>query len=192
VIKISELIIQKIAETIKQVAIQENAQEIKVLVDLLLREMSKTSSSGEIIRYTKRDKQFLRKMIVETQRKALINYPEYYQGLIVLGLAYFEVQNYKKASETTNTAHQILNQLGMHRSEWVGIAMELYNATGPRVGEYPDFLDYLDDVENEIKQRAADKAGNTLKCLRCGNFNPPKSKFCLICGNKFGKKEKKK
>ena len=92
----SELIIQKIAESIKDISIQENAKEIKVLVDLLLKEMSKSSSSGEIIRYTEREKQFLRKMIVETQRKALINYPEYYQGLIVLGLAYFEIQNYKK------------------------------------------------------------------------------------------------
>ena len=188
----SELIIQKIAKSIKNTAVQENAKEIKVLIDLLLKEMSKTSSSGEIIRYTEREKQFLRKMIIETQRKALINYPEYFQGLIVLGLAYYEIQNYKKSSDATQAAHQILNKLGMHRSEWINIAMEIYNATMPRVGEYPDFLDYLDDVENEIKKRAADKAGHTLRCPRCGNFNPPKSKFCLVCGSKFTKKDKKK
>ena len=147
----SELIIQKIAESVKNVATQENATEIKVLVDLLLKEIRKTTSSTEIIRYTERDKQFLRKMIVEVQRKALINYPEYYQGLIFLGLVYFELQNYKKSSDATQAAHQILNKLGLHRSDWIDVAMEIYNATMPRVGEYPDFLDYLDDVENEIK-----------------------------------------
>ncbi len=188
----SELIIQKIANSIKNVAINESAKEIKVLVELLLKELAKSSSSGEILRYTERNKQFLRKMIIETQRKALINYPEYYQGLIVLGLAYFEVQNYKKSSDATQAAHQILNKLGMHRSDWIDVAMEIYNATMPRVGEYPDFLDYLDDVEGEIKKSAADKAGHSLQCPRCGNYNPAKSKFCLVCGSKFTKKDKKK
>jgi len=188
----SLLIVRKIAESIKNVAIQESAIEIKVLIDLLLKEMKESPSEEEILRYTPRDKQFLRKMIVEAQRKALINYPEYYQGLIVLALVYFEIQNYKNASETATAAHQVLNKLGLHRSDWIEIAMELNNATSPRAGEYPDFLDYLDDVEGVIKQRAADKAGNTLQCSRCGNFNPPKSKFCLTCGQKFTKKDRKK
>ena len=188
----SELIIQKIAQSIKNVAISESSKDIKVLIEILLKELAKSSSTGEIIRYTERDKQFLRKMIIETQRKALINYPEYFQGLIVLGLAYYEVQNYQKSSDATQTAHQILNKLGMHTSDWIDIAMEIYNATMPHVGEYPDFLDYLDDVEGEIKKRAADKAGHSLQCPRCGNFNPPKSKFCLVCGSKFTRKDKKK
>jgi len=187
-----EIKLKSIKENIKAIADRDKNIDILILLDLMEKTKIDDSISEEVIRYIPKEEKVIKEMLIETQKRLLDIYPDYYQGLIFLAFTYFEIKEYKKSRDFAHKAHQLLNKLGLELSDWVFPAVEIFQLANPLVGEYPEYLEFLDDTTTEVKRKAGEKLGHTLQCKKCGNFNPRKSKFCLICGNRFTKKELKK
>ncbi|MHA1292054.1 MAG: hypothetical protein ACTSQJ_05235 [Promethearchaeota archaeon] len=163
-----------------------------MLLKLLSSAKINNSDVEEVIRFIKKEEKVIKTMIIESQKNILNEYPDYYQGLIILALVYFEMKEYAKAKDYAYKALQLLEKLGLEQSGWISPATELFKLADNLVGDFPEFLEFLNDIITDVKRKVGEKIGHTLQCVKCGNFNPRKSKFCLICGSKFTKNDLKK
>ena len=182
-----DLIIKKYRDKINEISLKEEELEISVAIEHLISPKLE-SQETEKRRYEGKDSQFLKKSIIHSLEEIIETNPEYPKALILLALLYFDLKKFKEAGKTAQKAHKMLD----YQSVWYNIALELFQQATPHIGEYPEFLKYIDEISFDIKKTTADKQGLTLLCPKCGNFNEKKSKFCIICGNKFTKEDRKK
>ncbi len=179
---------QKIIDALLNVSSKGANNEILFLIDWFFSKIGKiveneAHSGGEyLINYNDREEKIYRTMILESMKSAIEIFPDYYQGMIFLSYAFYGVNNNTKSKHYIEKALKILKELDLKDSEWFHIANNINNLLIFHKGEYPNFLNYLDSKSNIIKQESA---GKSLKCPKCGNFNPINSIFCLTCGNKI-------
>lgn len=173
-----------------RIIIQENNDvSLFQLFQYLEKEESFLEEDIEIIEKEERRKSIINQTLIKSLKEAIQGFPEYYTGLIGLSITEFLEGNYKEASENALKAHQILNELKLHKSPLVKIASDLFDFTKQESEKKK--IANLNYVKNIIKDKMALESGKTLLCSECGNYNERESKYCLECGHKFSRKERK-
>jgi len=180
--------LQAIQDKIYNLAEKENHRELSLLLKMDFSNQAYTcfTINTELTNFIERDKYLFRKAIIQSHQKIMDIYPDYYQGLIFLSLAYYEIKEYHLASKLAHEAHELINKLGLENNEWLEIATSLFDLAMEIEGNY---LDYINRLELDINRIKAKREGNTLFCSKCSTFNPKKTKKCIQCGNKLSKKD---
>lgn len=179
--------LQDIQDKIYKIAEEEKLRDILLLLKMDYSNEAYTcfTVNTEGIDYIERKKYSFRKSIIQSQEKILEIYPDYYQGLILLSLMYYEIKEYHIASKLAYGAHELLIKLELGTNKWVEIATSLFDMSMEIEGTY---LNYFDSRTFEINKFKAKREGNILYCSECQTFNPKNTKKCTQCNNKLNKK----
>lgn len=173
--------VEKVLEYIYKLVLKENDIALSAVINQFYSiPLESISTEGKVFK----------SLLIASQKKVIESNPNYYQGLIFLAFAYYEVKEYEKSYEFTQRALKLLQSPGLENSYWTPVASEI--AKGSQyLGGASSFLGRIKDILVYIKKNEAEKLGYTLLCSKCGNYAPPKSKFCLQCGYEFTKKDLK-
>lgn len=173
--------IEKVLEYIYKLAFSEGDMLLKTLIDQFYSIRSDIKSNEGIP---------IRQILLEAHKNTIELDPNYYQGLIFLGFAYYELKLFEKTYLNVKKALNILDALDMLESNWAQIADYLIKVVDPLLNTNV-LLEYFDVSLDNIKRKMGDAIGATFLCPECGSYNTPESIFCLGCGKKFTKKDKK-
>ncbi len=179
--------LQDIQDNLLKLAQQENLRDVLLLLKMDYSNEAYTcfTVNTEGIDYLEREKYSFRKAIIQSQEEVLQIYPEYYQGLILLSLMYYEIKEYHIASKLAHTAHELIKKLGVENNKWLDITTSLFDLGMEFEGTY---LNYFDNKNLDIRKIKAKRDGNILYCSECSTFNPKNTKKCLKCNKKLNKK----
>ncbi|MFO8017120.1 MAG: hypothetical protein R6U96_00650 [Promethearchaeia archaeon] len=133
---------------------------------------------------------FIRAFIIEAFHRQLSADSSYYQGFILLGYLYFEIQKYRKCVSLEKKALDIIVKAQEEDSAWAEIAHALIKSIENKKME-SKLLNKIDLNINAINANIP-KEDFLLVCVECGAYNPFSVKRCKECGNKFPRKERKK
>lgn len=182
-----EAILKDFKDKMFEISTREGELDIMVALDQLFTGKFEYSPDEEIRRYEKKEKQFLKKMIVDSIHTIVDQDPNYVPGLLLLALGNFALERFRIASNYAQKAQKLLD----YNSDWYMIALELFQKAIALVDEVPKSIEYLDEISFDIKKTAAEAQGFTLLCPACQTFNDKKNKNCSNCGLKFTKEMKK-
>jgi len=179
--------LQDIQDNLYKLAQEENLRDILLLLKMDYTNEAYTcfTVNTEGIDYIEREKYSFRKSIIQSQEEVLKLYPDYYQGLLLLSLMYYEIKEYHIASKLAYNAHELIAKLGLKNSKWLEVATSLFDLAMEIEGTY---LTYFDEIIFEINKIKAKREGNILYCSECQTFNPKNTKKCNQCGKKLNKK----
>ncbi|MHA1148747.1 MAG: hypothetical protein ACTSR8_10965 [Promethearchaeota archaeon] len=182
-----EVILNDFKEKMLEIAIRDDELDLIIALDQLFSEKFDPKEGEEIRRYEKKEKQFIKKMIVDCMGRIVKSNPNYPLGLILISLGNFALERFRAASDYAQKAQKLLD----YNSDWYIIALDLFQKTISLVDEFPKDIEYLDEVIFDIKKTTAAEQDLTLLCPACQTFNNRKSKNCSNCGLKFTKEMKK-